>query len=65
MYGYAGTLNKKTIFDLSPFQECLLDGSFEERESRYGVVPFKIADEEFNKMFVVVDGIYINYANFI
>ena len=64
-YGYAGTLNDKTIFDLSPFQECLLDGSFEEREHRSGVVLFKIADEEFNKMFVLVDGIYMNYAHFV
>ncbi len=32
-YGYAGTLNNKTIFNLSYFQEFLLDGSFEERES--------------------------------
>ena len=41
-YGYAGTLNDKTIFDLSPFQECLLDGSFEERERKSGVVPYRI-----------------------
>jgi len=42
-----------------------LDGSFEERECRFGVVPYKIADEEFNKMFVLVDGIYMNYARFV
>ena len=64
-YGYAGTLNDKTIFDLSPFQECLLDGSFEERERQSGVVPYRIADEEFNKMFVLVDGIYMNYSRFV
>ncbi len=56
-YGYVGTLNDKTIFDLSPFQECLLDGSFEQRELDSGVVSFKIGDNEFSKMFVLVDGI--------
>ncbi len=42
-----------------------MDGSFEESEFRSGVVPFKIADEEFNKMFVLVDDIYMNYAHFV
>ncbi len=41
-YGYAGTLNDKTIFDLSPFQQCLLDGSFEDNEKSAGILPFKI-----------------------
>ncbi len=50
---------------LSPFQECLLDGSFDEKGCRSGVVPLKIADEEFNKMFLLVDGIYMNYACFV
>ncbi|KAL7474115.1 hypothetical protein ACHAW6_000108, partial [Cyclotella cf. meneghiniana] len=49
-YGYTGILNDKTIFDLSPFQKCLLDGSFEEKELSSGVVPFSIAGEQFNKM---------------
>ena len=64
-YGYAGTLNDKTIFDLSPFQECLLDGSFEEKELSSGVVPFTVAGEQFNKMFVLVDGIYMNFSRFV
>ena len=58
-YGYAGTLNDKTIFDLSPFQECLLDVSYEDQELSSGVIPFTIAGEKFNKMFVLVDGIYM------
>jgi hypothetical protein len=64
-YGYAGTLNDKTIFDLSPFQECLLDGSFEDKELSSGVVPFTIAGEQFNKMYVLVDGIYMNFSRFV
>ncbi len=62
LYGYAGTLNDKTIFNLSPFQKCLLDGSFEESESRSGVVSFKIENEEFNNMFVLMDSIYMNFT---
>ena len=54
-YGYAGTLNDKTIFDLSPFQEWLSSG----------VVPFTVAGEQFNKMFVLVDGIYMNFSRFV
>ncbi|KAL7484555.1 hypothetical protein ACHAW6_010192 [Cyclotella cf. meneghiniana] len=45
-HGYAGTLND--IFDLSPFQECLLDGTFEEKEVSSGVVPLSIAGKQFN-----------------
>ncbi len=41
-----------------------MDGSFKESECKYGVVPFKIANEEFNNMFVLVDDTYMNYAKF-
>ncbi len=64
-YGYAGTLNDKTIFDLSPFQQCLLDGLFQENKKSAGIVPFKISSEEFNKMFVLVDGIHMNFSRFV
>jgi len=50
---------------LSPFQECLLDGSFEDKELSSGVIPFSIAGEQFNKMFVLVDGIYMNFSHFV
>ena len=64
-HGYAGTLNNKTRFDLSLFQECLLDDSFEEKELSSGVVPFSIAGEQFNKMFVLVDAIDMNFSTFV
>ena len=64
-YGYTGSLNDKTIFDMSPFQECLLDDSFEENELSSGVLPFSIAGEQFNKMIVLVDGIYMNFSRFV
>jgi hypothetical protein len=36
----------------------LLDGTFHELEAEAAVVPFKIKEEQFNKVFVLVDGIY-------
>ena len=47
-----------------PFQECLLNGSFESKELSSGVVPFTIAGEQFNEMFVPVDGMYMNFSRF-
>ena len=64
-YGYAGTLNDKNILHLSPFLESLVDGTFIELEQSAGTVPFKVLDEEFNKMFVLVDGIYPSYSRFV
>ncbi|KAL7475939.1 hypothetical protein ACHAW6_001831 [Cyclotella cf. meneghiniana] len=64
-YGYTGTLNDKTIFDLSPFQECILDGSFEEKELSSGVVQLSIAVEQFNKMSNLVNGMYMNFLIFV
>ena len=60
-YGYAGTLNDKTILNLSPFLASLVDGSFIDVEQQAGAVPFTIDVEEFNKLFVLVDGIYPSF----
>jgi len=64
-YGYAGTLNDLNILSLSPFLDSLLDGTFEKLEEEAGVVPFTIGSYQFNKCFVLVDGIYPRYARFI
>ena len=64
-FGYAGTLNNKPIFDLSPFQECLLYGNFEEKELSSCVVPLSVAGEPFNKMFILVDGVCMNFLRFV
>ncbi len=64
-YWYADTLNNKTIFDLLPFQQCLLDGLFKDNEKSSGIVSFKVLGEEFNKMFLLVDGIYMNFSRFV
>jgi hypothetical protein len=43
----------------------LLDGTFHELEAEAAVVPFKIKQEQFNKVFVLVDGIYPSYSRFV
>jgi hypothetical protein len=64
-YGYTGTLNGNTILHLSPFMDSLLDGTFHELEPEAAVVPFMIKEELFNKVFVLVDGIYPSYSRFV
>ena len=64
-YGYAGTLNDKTILNLSPFLESFVNGKFSKLETEAGVVPFNVQDEEFKKLFVLVDGIYPRYSRFV
>ena len=62
-YGYCGTLSDLNILDFSPFLDSLLDGSFAELES--AVVPYKINDKEFHKMYLLVDGIYPKFSRFV
>ena len=66
-YGYAGTMNDKNILNLSPLLERLLDGSFCKLEQDASVVPFSLHPTEapFNKMFILVDGIYPRYSRFV
>jgi hypothetical protein len=65
LYGYTGTLNDNTILHLSPFMDRLLDGTFHELEAEAAVVPFNIKQEQFNKVFVLVHGIYPSYSRFV
>ena len=64
-YGYAGRMNDINIFNVSPFKDNLMNGVFDYREDLSGVVPYKICDEEFSKMFILVDGIYPSYSRFV
>ena len=64
-YGYAGTLNDLNILNLSPLLDRLVDGSFVELEEEAGVVPYSISEEEFDKCFLLVDGIYPKYSRFV
>jgi hypothetical protein len=62
-YGYAGTMNDTTILHMSPLLDSFIDGSFAEMESTS--VPFKIGEEEFNKCYVLADGIYPAFSRFV
>jgi hypothetical protein len=64
-YGYTGNLNDRTILSLSPLFDRLLDGTFHQLEVEAGVVPFKILEEEFDKTWITVDGIYPKYIRFV
>jgi hypothetical protein len=65
-YGYAGTLNDLNVLNLSPFLDALVDGRFAELERVSGVVPYQILEgQEFNEMFILVDGIYHQFSRFV
>jgi hypothetical protein len=64
-YGYAGTMNDRNILNLSPFHESLLNGAFDKLEMKAGVVPYCVGDEMFDKLFILVDGIYPQYSRFV
>jgi hypothetical protein len=57
-FGYAGSLNDLNILNLSPLLVTLLDGTFTELEQSSMLVPFEVAGNLFNCLFVLVDGIY-------
>lgn len=64
-FGYCGTLNDINILDLSPFLESLLNGEFVKKEKESKVVPFTISNNEFDEMYVLVNGIYPEYSRFV
>jgi hypothetical protein len=64
-YGCTGNLNDITIFSLSPLFERMIDGSLHDIERSSGSVPFKVLEEEFTKVFLLVDGIYPKYSRFV
>jgi hypothetical protein len=64
-FGYCGSMNDKTILDLSPFLKSLVDGSFIAKEKEAKTVPFTIGEKECQLMYVLVDGIYPEYCRFV
>lgn len=64
-YGYAGTLNDKNILQLSPLLESLANGEFKDLEALATIIPFLVGEEEFNNLFILVDGIYPKYSRFV
>ena len=64
-FGHPGSLNDLNILDVSPLFECLRNGSFSKVEKESGMVPYKIMGEEFDFLYILVDGIYPNYKRFV
>jgi hypothetical protein len=64
-FGYAGSLNDLNILNLSPLLESLVDGSFVDVEKSANVVPFHVDGDLFQRLFVLVDGIYPQYSRFV
>jgi Plant transposon protein len=62
-YGHAGTNNDINILHSSDFYASFLDGRMEELEKH--AVPFYIANKKFNKMYVLVDGVYPKFDRFV
>jgi len=62
-FGFAGTLNDRTILSLSELFEKLIDGTIVELEEE--LVPYEISNEKFNKLFILVDGIYPQWSRFV
>jgi Plant transposon protein len=64
-FGYVGSSNNLNILNLSPFLDCLLDGSFTKTEKEVTRVPLQIGDDLFTKLFVMADGMYPHFSRFI
>jgi Plant transposon protein len=62
-FGGVGTLNDKSILLMSHLFNALLNGQMEELEQ--AVVPFRIGPDIFDKIFILVDGIYPDYSRFV
>jgi hypothetical protein len=60
VFGSAGTLNDITIWDNNFLLHSICDGSFEELD-----FPFTIGGEQFDKLWVLVDGICPQLSRFV
>jgi len=60
VFGYCGTLNDITIWDSSYLLQSLCDGSFSDLD-----FTFNIGGEEFDHLWMLVDGIYPSLARFV
>lgn len=64
-YGYGGSLNDINILQLSPLMKRLTNGSFSSTEEASEVTPFNFGSfGEFDKTFMLVDGIYPTWCCF-
>jgi len=60
-FGWAGSMNDINIWDCSPLLQSFLDGSFSEQVD----FTFQIGDSYFNKLWLLIDGIYPKIARFV
>jgi Plant transposon protein len=58
-------MNDLNILSLSLFIRSTTNGSFGQFELEAGIVPFETANQQFTKMFVLVDGISPKYSRFV
>ena len=63
-YGHCGCLNDINILNNSHLFDAMLNGDLHKLEQEAGVVPFMIGEESFDKVFLLVDGIYPKYNRF-
>jgi hypothetical protein len=60
-FAYPGTQNDINVWNQSPLLASFIDGTYEQ-----GIdIPFSINDKEFDKVFVLVDGIYPPLSRFV
>lgn len=57
--------NGINIFNAFPFNENLMNGIFNFRGDLSKAVPYRIGDEEFEKMCILVDGYYPSHSCFV
>ena len=61
-YGFPGSFNDINIINASSLLTAFLDGSMEENESH---LQFRIGEDEFRRLYFLVDGIYPRWARFV
>ena len=63
-FGSGGAFNDLNILDSSNLLEMMLNNVLEALEKDSGTVPFEVGGELFDKLFLLVDGIYPDYTRF-
>ena len=64
-YGFAGSMNDINVMKQSPLFQRFINGHFHRLEESAKVTPYFIGTQQFNSLFVLVDGIYPAYSRFV
>ena len=64
-YGSGGAFNDLNVLALSNLVKMIVDGTMHTLEKAAGTVPYIISGEVFDRMFLLVDGIYPRYSRFV